>query len=147
MSALIVPCAHCDALNRIPAERLADRPACGVCGEKILRNKPQELVAASYPRQTKGDLPLLIDVWASWCGPCRQFAPVFAQAAQQLEGVCRLATLNSEQEQQLAGQLGIRSIPSLLLFKNAREVARHSGAMSLPQLLGWLKQHGVAVPA
>lgn len=145
MSALVVPCAHCDALNRIPAERLGDRPVCGACSEKILRNQPLELVAASYSKQVKGDLPLLIDVWASWCGPCRQFAPTFAQAAQQLEGVCRLATLNSEQEQQLAGQLGIRSIPSLLLFKNGREVARQSGVMSLPQLFGWLKQHGVSI--
>lgn len=143
MTAMVVPCAHCDALNRIPRERLADSPKCGVCGEKVLRNKPLELVGASYAKQIKGDLPLLVDVWASWCGPCRQFAPVFDLAAGELEGVCRLAKLNSEQEQQLAGQLGIRSIPSLILFKNGKEAARQSGAMPLPQLLAWLRQQGV----
>ena len=143
MSSLVIPCAHCDALNRVPAGRVQDAPKCGVCGQAVLRAKPLELTAGSYGKQIKGDLPLLVDVWASWCGPCRQFAPTFDQAAQQLQGICRLAKLDSEQEQQLAGQLGIRSIPSLLLFKNGKEIARQSGAMPLPQLLAWLGQYGI----
>lgn len=144
MSALIVPCGCCDALNRIPAGRLAERPRCGVCGQAVLQPKPVELTAASYGKQIKGDVPLLVDVWAAWCGPCRQFAPVFDQAAEQLQGVCRTAKLDSEREQQLAGQLGIRSIPSLILFKNGKEIARQSGAMALPQLLAWLRQYGIS---
>lgn len=140
---VVIPCAECDSLNRVPEQRLDDRPKCGVCGKQVLLNKPLELTAASYSKQIKGDIPLLIDVWASWCGPCRQFAPIFDRAAAELEGVCRLAKLDSEREQQLAGQLGIRSIPSLILFKNGKEIARQSGAMPLPQLLDWLRQYGV----
>ena len=83
-------------------------------------------------------------MWADWCGPCKAFAPVFAQAARQLDGRVRLAKLDSEANPQLAGQLGIRSIPSLILFKGGVEVARQSGALPLPQLLGWLRQHGIA---
>ena len=82
--------------------------------------------------------------WAQWCGPCKSFAPVFEQAASELVGKCRLAKLDSEANQQLAGQLGIRSIPSLILFKNGREVARQSGAFPLPQLKAWLRSHGIS---
>ncbi len=143
MSNIIIPCTHCDALNRVPAQRISDNPQCGTCGRKILRDSPFELGLENYDAQIKGDLPLLLDVWASWCGPCRQFAPIFDQAAQQLAGKCRLAKLDSEREPQLAGTLGIRSIPSLILFKNGKEVVRQTGAMPLPQLLAWLKQHGI----
>nr|WP_282598914.1 thioredoxin domain-containing protein [Pseudomonas chlororaphis] len=84
-----------------------------------------------------------LDVWADWCGPCKSFAPVFEQAAVQLAGKCRLAKLDSEANQQLSAQLGIRSIPSLILFKNGREVARQSGAFPLPQLMSWLRSQGI----
>ena len=97
-----------------------------------------------YASQIKGDLPLLVDVWAEWCGPCKAFAPVFEQAASQLLGKCRLAKLDSEANQQLAGQLGIRSIPSLILFKNGRVVARQSGALPLQQLTAWLRSQGIS---
>lgn len=140
---LVVPCAHCAGLNRIPADRLGQTPRCGRCKADVLVGKPFEVGQASFAQQIKGDLPLLLDVWASWCGPCRSFAPIFEQAATRLQGRCRLAKLDSEANPQLSSQLGIRSIPSLILFRSGREVARQNGALSLPQLLAWLEQQGI----
>jgi thioredoxin 2 len=140
---LLVPCPHCNGLNRIPANRLSDTPQCGRCKNEVLPAAPFDLTQAGYASQLKGDLPLLVDVWAAWCGPCRSFAPTFAQAATQLQGRCRLAKLDSEANPQLSAQLGIRSIPSLILFKGGQEIARQSGALPLPQLMAWLRQHGI----
>ncbi|MBC3269788.1 thioredoxin TrxC [Pseudomonas sp. SWRI81] len=140
---LLIPCPTCNGLNRIPAERLADQPKCGRCKSAVLLSKPFELTQGDYASQIKGDLPLLVDVWADWCGPCKSFAPVFEQAAAQLAGKCRLAKLDSEANQQLSAQLGIRSIPSLILFINGKELARQSGAFPLPQLLAWLRSQGI----
>lgn len=140
---LLIPCPHCNGLNRLPADRLGDDPKCGRCKSPVLLTSPFELKQTDYSSQIKGDLPLLIDVWADWCGPCKSFAPVFEQAARQLAGRCRLAKLDSEANRELAGQLGIRSIPSLILFKNGQEVARQSGAFPLQQLLEWLRTQGI----
>ena len=141
---LLIPCPACNGLNRIPAERLADAPRCGRCKSAVLPSTPFELNQASFAAQLRGDLPLLVDVWADWCGPCKAFAPTFQQAASQLQGRCRLGKLDSEANPQLAGQLGIRSIPSLILFRGGVEVARQAGALPLPQLLAWLRSQGIA---
>ena len=141
---LLIPCPHCAGLNRIPGERLGDAPRCGRCKSEMLPSTPFELNQTNFAAQLKGDLPLLVDVWADWCGPCKAFAPTFQQAASQLQGRCRLGKLDSEANQQLAGQLGIRSIPSLILFRGGVEVARQAGALPLPQLLGWLRSQGIA---
>ncbi|XLY88774.1 thioredoxin TrxC [Ectopseudomonas mendocina] len=140
---LLIPCPHCNGLNRMPAERLGDAPHCGRCKSEVLPGAPITLTQANFASQLKGDLPLLVDVWASWCGPCQSFAPTFQRAAAQLQGRCRLGKLDSEANPNLAGQLGIRSIPSLILFKGGVEVARQSGAMPLPQLQAWLRQQGI----
>ena len=140
----LIPCPACNGLNRIPSERLGDAPQCGRCKSPVLPNAPITLNQASFAAQLKGDLPLLVDVWADWCGPCKAFAPTFAQAAAQLQGRCRLGKLDSEANPQLSAQLGIRSIPSLILFCGGVEVARQSGALPLPQLLGWLRSQGIA---
>ena len=140
---IIVPCAHCATLNRIPSAKQQAQPQCGSCKQAVFINQPFALDATTFKQQSKGDIPLLVDVWASWCGPCRQFAPTFSQAAEQLSGQCRFGKLDSEAHPALSGELGIRSIPSLLLFRNGQEIARQSGALPLTQLLSWLKQHGV----
>ena len=140
----LIPCPACNGLNRIPSERLGDAPRCGRCKSPVLPAAPITLNQASFVAQLKGDLPLLVDVWADWCGPCKAFAPTFAQAAAQLQGRCRLGKLDSEANPQLSAQLGIRSIPSLILFRGGVEVARQSGALPLPQLLVWLRSQGIA---
>ena len=140
----LIPCPACNGLNRIPSERLGDAPRCGRCKSPVLPAAPITLGQASFAAQLKGDLPLLVDVLADWCGPCKAFAPTFAQAAAQLQGRCRLGKLDSEANPQLSAQLGIRSIPSLILFRGGVEVARQSGALPLPQLLAWLRSQGIA---
>jgi thioredoxin 2 len=135
-------CPGCGAVNRVPAERLADQPKCGKCGGPVLPPAPIELTAGNFDRFVGRDgLPVLVDFWAPWCGPCKQFAPTFAQMAGQYLGQVRFAKLNTEAEQMLAARHNIRSIPTLALFRGGRELDRVSGALPGPQLAAWLRQH------
>lgn len=132
---LNVPCAHCSALNRVPAERLAEHPVCGRCKQALFEGRPIELTTANFDAVAgRGDLPVLIDFWATWCGPCQGFAPVFAEAARQLEPRLRLAKVDTDAQAQLAQRFGIRSIPTLVLLKDGRELARQAGALGAAQL-------------
>lgn len=144
MSTTNVTCPKCNAKNRLPSDRLGDGPKCGKCKKPIFTGKPMDVTAANVAAVLNhNEIPVLVDCWAPWCGPCKSFAPTFEQAAKELEPNVRLAKLNTETHQQVAGRWKIRSIPTLILFKQGKELARLSGAVGLPQLKQWLKQQGV----
>ena len=137
---LHVVCPHCDATNRVPSSRLEDRPACGSCREPVFSAQPVALTAESFQKHVRrSDIPVVVDFWAPWCGPCKMMAPAFEQAAKELEPGARLAKLNTEDEHALAAQYGIRSIPTMVLFKDGREVARQSGAMGSGDIIRWVQ--------
>ncbi len=139
---LHVVCPHCHATNRLPAERLAQSPNCGQCKAPLFTGQPVELDAASFDRHVgRNDLPVVVDFWAPWCGPCKSMAPAFAQAAAMLAPQYRLAKVNTEEVQALAARFGIRSIPTLVIFRGGREIARQSGAMDASTLVRWIRSH------
>jgi thioredoxin 2 len=136
---LLVPCPHCGALNRVPEQRLGEAPDCGKCHRPLFTGKPLALDEAAFALHVeRGGLPVLVDFWAPWCGPCRMMAPQFEQAAAQLEPRVRLAKVDTEAEPGLGGRFGIRSIPTLALFARGREVARQAGAMGAADIVRWV---------
>src|SRR6186713_3036789 len=129
-TSLVIPCAHCGAMNRVPSSRLGESPVCGRCHERVFAGKPLALTAADFDKHaTRSELPLLVDFWAPWCGPCLSMAPQFEAAAKSLEPAMRLAKVDTEAEPALGARFGIRSIPTMVLIHSGREIARQSGAM------------------
>ena len=138
---LHIVCPHCHTTNRVAAADRANAPDCGRCHQPLFTGHPVALddEAAFDKHITRSQVPVLVDFWAPWCGPCRAMAPAFEQAAQQLEPQVRLAKVNTEAAQNLAARYNIRSIPTLALFVNGREVARQPGAMGLADILRWTR--------
>ena len=139
-----ITCPHCYVTNRIPNERLGDKPNCGKCKLPLFSGKPMELTPDNINSLLqKNELPLVVDCWAPWCGPCQSFGPVYSQACAQLEPRARFAKLNTEAYPSLGQGWGIRSIPTLLIFKQGKEVQRLSGALPLQEFMRWLHQSGI----
>ena len=139
--AVRLTCATCGQGNRVPLARLGQGPKCGACGEPLADGRVAELDAAMHDKVLRDGLPVLVDYWAPWCGPCRAMAPEFAKAAKTLAPGVRLMKLNTEDHPQISTRAGIRGIPALILYRNGRELARLAGARPATEIEGFVRQH------
>jgi len=135
-----VTCLVCGQANRVPPDRLAAGPKCGTCGEKLADGRVREIDAGTLAKAERDDVPLVVDFWAAWCGPCRMMAPEFAKAATALAPGVRLAKLDTEAEPGVSARLGIRGIPLLIAFRGGREIARQAGAQPAAGIMAWARK-------
>jgi thioredoxin 2 len=139
---VLIGCPKCATLNRVPAERLAEGPVCGKCKAPLLEGKPVPVTEATFDAAVvRTELPVGVDFWAEWCGPCHAMAPGFERAAAEMKTRARFAKVDTEAAPGVAGRFGIRSIPTLILFKQGKEAARVSGAMDARGIENWLTQN------
>lgn len=134
-----IVCAHCDAVNRAPADKDASLAKCGKCGQKLFDGHPAEVSDAGLKKQIeRSGVPVVVDFWAGWCGPCRAMAPAYAAAAAELEPNVRFLKVDVDRHKEVAGSLGVQGIPALFLFRNGEVASRQTGALSAPQLKAWI---------
>lgn len=141
-SPIQIICPSCNTKNRVPQSKLKDKPICGKCGQPILSTSPIEGNGHNFSRfVTYNDLPVIVDFWASWCGPCKQFAPIFESLAEEMSTQACFVKLDTENNQSIAGGYNIRSIPTLMIFHHGKEIARMSGALPKAQCKQWIMQN------
>jgi thioredoxin 2 len=148
MAETLIVCSDCGGVNRVPPARRADDAKCGRCGKKLFTAHPRDVDGPSFDRHVaRNTLPVLVDVWAPWCGPCQLMTPAYEAAAQELEPHVVLIKLNSDNEQAISKRLGIRGIPTMILFHGGDEIARTSGAMTTTQIVKWVHDRLPSVAA
>lgn len=140
MTETLIVCSKCGGVNRVAHSKPALAAKCGKCAARLFDGHPQDVTGDLFERQiARGSIPVLVDIWAPWCGPCKMMAPAYEAAARELEPAVRLIKLNSDTEQAIAGRLGIRGIPTMILFSGGKEIARVSGAMAASQIVQWTR--------